>query len=216
MNRESFKKLPVLGILRGIKLEIVQELIEAIIASGLRSIELAMNTPAAGVIIKEMVRVAEGRLVIGAGTVLTKDDLQRALDSGASFIVLPVLIPEIVEYCVKNKIPVFPGALTPQEIYQASRAGATMVKVFPSKFFGPAYIKEIKAPLPDIELLACGGVSVTTIKEYFSNGASAVAFGASIFRKELLEKRQFSLIKKEIQALLNEINPVREQGSLTG
>ncbi|MBU0549616.1 MAG: bifunctional 4-hydroxy-2-oxoglutarate aldolase/2-dehydro-3-deoxy-phosphogluconate aldolase, partial [Candidatus Omnitrophica bacterium] len=170
MNRESFKKLPVLGILRGIKLEIVQELIEAIIASGLRSIELAMNTPAAGVIIKEMVRVAEGRLVIGAGTVLTKDDLQRALDSGASFIVLPVLIPEIVEYCVKNKIPVFPGALTPQEIYQASRAGATMVKVFPSKFFGPAYIKEIKAPLPDIELLACGGVSVTTIKEYFSNG----------------------------------------------
>ena len=82
-------------------------------------------------------------------------DLKIALKSGATFIVMPVLIKDVLKYCVKNKIPVFPGALTPGEIYQAWDAGSTMVKVFPAKFFGPEYFREIKGPFNNIQLLAC-------------------------------------------------------------
>ena len=98
-----------------------------------------MNTAAASSLIRQMVKASDGRLVVGAGTVLTMGDLYSALDAGATFIVLPVLVPDVVEYCAKNSIPVFPGALTPQEISNAWRAGATMVQVFPAGLFGPKY-----------------------------------------------------------------------------
>ena len=202
MDINKFKELPILGILRGIKPDSIEPLTQTIISSGLQTIEITMNTPGAAELIQKMVKAAQGKLTIGAGTVLTMDDLKSALKAGATFIVLPVLIPEVVGFCVKKKIPVFPGALTPQEIYNAWRAGATMVKVFPAKFFGPAYFKEVKAPLQDIELLACGGVNADNIQSFFTSGASAVAFGASIFRKEWLETGRFDNIGNAIGKLV--------------
>ncbi len=202
MDVDRFKKLPIMGILRGAEAEIIEPLLETVASSGLRTIEITMNTSGAPDLIKRMVKLARNRLIIGAGTVLTMDDLSSALDAGATFIVLPTLAPDVVEYCVKNAIPVFPGALTPQEICNAWRAGATMVKVFPAKFFGPAYFKEIKGPFQDVELLACGGVTAENISSFFSCGASAVAFGGSIFKKEWLAAREFSRIGERIKGLI--------------
>jgi len=149
-----------------------------------------------------MERVAKGHLAIGAGTVLTMKDLHSALDAGAEFIVMPMLVEEIVKYCVRKTIPVYPGAMSPQEIYNAWNAGATMVKIFPAKFFGPSYIKEIKTPLKDIKLLACGGVTPDNIQLFFSCGASAVAFGSSIFKKEWLERKEFYRIEEVLKELI--------------
>ena len=205
MEIAEFKKVPILGILRGIEPDIIEDLTEAVIASGLKAIEMTMNTPGAAALIAKMRKTAGRRLMIGAGTVLTLDELRIALDSGATFIVSPTLIPDVVAYCLKKKIPVFPGALTPQEIYNAWSAGATMVKVFPAKLFGPAYLKEVKAPFEDIELLACGGVTTENIASFMASGASAVAFGASIFRKEHLRNREFSRIQKDIESLIASI-----------
>jgi 2-dehydro-3-deoxyphosphogluconate aldolase/(4S)-4-hydroxy-2-oxoglutarate aldolase len=109
---------------------------------------------------------------------------------------------------VKNKIPVFPGALTPQEIYHAWAAGATMVKVFPAKFFGQEYFKEIKGPFNEIELLACGGVTPQNLKSYFLNGASAVTFGASVFKREWLVEKNFEAIGRCIKKYLQEFQSV--------
>lgn len=192
-----------MGILRGVGESAIDPLVETIVSSGLKTVEIAMNTKGAPKLIKKMVKKAKNRLTIGAGTVLTKVDLQQALDVGATFIVLPTLVNGVVEYCVKNKIPVFPGALSPQEIYNAWNAGASMVKVFPTKFFGPSYIKEIKGPFKNIELLACGGVNPDNIKSFFESGASAVAFGGSIFKKEWIETRKFSRIEESIRSLIN-------------
>jgi len=199
MDIARFRKLPVLGILRGVSLDAVEPLMEAVISSGLETIEVTMNTKDAASIIKKAAKCADKRLAIGAGTVLDKGSLKLALDSGATFIVMPTLVPDVLEYCVKNKVPSFPGALTPQEVYNAWKAGATMVKVFPSGFFGPAYFKELKGPFDDIELLACGGVTPDNMKEYFASGASAIAFGASVFRKEWLESKDFASIGKAIK-----------------
>ncbi|MGA2774584.1 MAG: bifunctional 4-hydroxy-2-oxoglutarate aldolase/2-dehydro-3-deoxy-phosphogluconate aldolase [Candidatus Omnitrophota bacterium] len=194
MNVADFKKLPILGILRGIELPSVEPLVETIISSGLKTIEITMNTVDAPELIRKTVSVAAGRLTIGAGTVLNLKDLEKALSSGASFIVSPVLVDSVMEYCVKNRVPVFPGALTPSEIYKAWLAGATMVKVFPAKFFGPDYFREIKGPFSDIELLVCAGVTAQNMHEYLSTGASAITFGASVFKKEWLQNKDYEKI----------------------
>jgi 2-dehydro-3-deoxyphosphogluconate aldolase/(4S)-4-hydroxy-2-oxoglutarate aldolase len=132
--------------------------------------------------------------------------LEIAVDAGATFIVTPVLVEDVMKYCVKNKIPVFPGALTPKEIYDAWNAGATMVKVFPSGVFGPDYFSEIKGPFNDIKLLACGGVTAENMKNYFSAGASAVSFGASVFKKEWLASKDFKSMEGAVKRYVTAFN----------
>lgn len=198
MDIDVFKKRPLLGILRGAKLDVIEPLIETVISAGLETIEITMNTPNAPELIRAAVAAGKKRITIGAGTVLTIEDLENALNAGATFIVMPVLVREVVTYCVGRKIPVFPGALTPHEIYDAWQAGATMVKVFPAKFFGPEYFREIKGPFNNIELLACAGVTPENMKDYFASGASAVTFGASVFRKEWLADKDFKSIERSI------------------
>jgi len=205
MNLEEFKKQPVLGIVRGVEDSQIEPLIEAVISSGLKHLEITMNTPGAADLIRKAKQTGTGHITLGAGTVLNIDSLKSAIDSGATFIVMPVLIKDVVFYCVKNKIPVFPGALTPKEIYDAWEAGATMVKVFPAKFFGPEYFKEIKGPFNNIELLACAGVTPDNMREYFSCGASAVSFGASVFRKEWLKNKDFKSISGAIRKYLERL-----------
>jgi len=206
MNPTQFKKLPILGILRGVSLDRIEPLTRSIISSGLKTIEIAMNTPLAAKVLHKAKKIARGRLSIGAGTVLTMKDLDKALDNGAEFIIMPTLVPDVVEHCVKKKIPVFPGALTPQEIYNAWRSGATMVKIFPAKFLGPGYLREIKGPFKGIKLLACGGVSPHNVKSFFQSGASAVAFGASIFKKEWIKRKEFFRIEECIKELISKYN----------
>jgi 2-dehydro-3-deoxyphosphogluconate aldolase / (4S)-4-hydroxy-2-oxoglutarate aldolase len=204
MDIAKFKKLPVMGILRGIRADIIEPLIETVLSAGLDTIEITMNTAKADQLIKKAVNSGRNRLVIGAGTVLNVDTLKLGLDSGATFIVMPTLVEEVMDYCVSNVIPVFPGAITPTEIYTAWKQGATMVKVFPSRFFGPSYIREMKGPFDKIELMACGGVDSKNVREYFASGASAVAFGSGIFKKELLDKNDFKKIAASIKNIIEE------------
>jgi 2-dehydro-3-deoxyphosphogluconate aldolase / (4S)-4-hydroxy-2-oxoglutarate aldolase len=202
MDVTVFKKNPILGIVRGVELSQIEPLMETVIEAGLKTLEITMNTPAAAELIKKAKQIVSGRLTLGAGTVLCMNDLKLALKNGATFIVMPVLVKDVVEYCVKNRIPVFPGALTPSEIYQAWDAGSTMVKVFPAKFFGPEYFREIKGPFNDIELLACSGVTPENMKDYFSAGASAVSFGASVFRKDWLAAKDFKSIGRAVKKFM--------------
>ncbi|MDP2924540.1 MAG: bifunctional 4-hydroxy-2-oxoglutarate aldolase/2-dehydro-3-deoxy-phosphogluconate aldolase [Candidatus Omnitrophota bacterium] len=202
MDIPRFKKLPLMGILRGVDTEVIEPLAEAIVASGIETVEITMNTSGVLQLIKKMAKISKQRLFVGAGTVLDLEMLKGALDSGATFAVTPVLVEEVVGYCVKHNIAVFPGAFSPQEIYKAWSSGATMVKVFPAKVLGPAYFKEIKGPFSQIELLACAGVTAENLKDYFSSGAAAIAFGASIFKKEWLVKKDFIKITESIRAIL--------------
>jgi 2-dehydro-3-deoxyphosphogluconate aldolase / (4S)-4-hydroxy-2-oxoglutarate aldolase len=202
MNLARFKKLPVMGILRGIESDVITPLIETIIASGLETIEITMNTKDAAKLIKKTVKISNKQLMVGAGTVISKESLMMALDAGATFIVMPVFLKDIAGYCTRHKIPVFPGALTPKEVYDAWMGGAAMVKVFPSGFFGPGYFRELKGPFENIELMACGGVTPENIRSYFTNGATAVAFGAGVFRKEWLSKKAFDKMQRRIKEYL--------------
>lgn len=211
MDISSFKQKPILGILRGAERAQIEPLIEAVIEAGLETLEITMNTFGAPELIREAKQASANRLTLGAGTVLNMKDLKIALKSGASFIVMPVLAKDVVGYCVRNKIPVFPGALTPQEIYQAWDSGATMVKVFPAKLFGPEYLREIKAPFNNVELLACSGVSPDNLRDYFVSGASAVSFGASVFRKDWLKNKDFKQIARRVKRFIDAWEARKEQ-----
>lgn len=200
MDVARFKRLPLMGILRGVRDEELKPLLDCIISAGLETIEITMNTPGAGSLIRKAVALSGSQLAIGAGTVVDMPSLESALSAGATFVVTPVFVEDVFKHCRKNNIPFFPGALTPTEIYQAWSYGPAMIKVFPSRFFGPAYFKEIKGPFESVELLACGGVSPQELGAYFSNGADAVAFGASVFKRDWLTNRQFDFIGQSIHS----------------
>ena len=136
---------------------------------------------------------------------LSLESLKRALDAGATFIVMPTSDKRLVDYCRQNKIPVFPGALTPQEIYAAWENGATMCKVFPAACFGPNYFKYLKGPFSDIALMAVGGVRENNIAEYFACGAQAVAVGESVFNKQQISAGDFQAIAKSLKVLVEKV-----------
>mgnify|MGYP003758736007 CR=1 FL=1 len=196
-------ELPILGILRDISIDHVQPLVEIFTRCGIRYAEITMNTDGVNHLIKEMINMAGDRITIGAGTVLNKENLNDALEAGAKFIVTPALIDDVMNACLQNKIPFFPGALTPTEINIAWNAGATMVKLFPAGLFGPGYIKAIKAPLNNVKIMAVGGVNEKTISNYFRHGADAVAFGAGILLSEWLENKKYDKIEDRITKLIN-------------
>ncbi len=203
MNIEAFEQLPLMAILRGIEPKHVESLAKIFIACELPAVEITMNTNDVAALIREMKYYAKGKFSVGAGTVLTFRDLDKAIASGASYIVMPTLQIDVIRVCASQNIPVFPGAFTPTEIYKAWELGATMVKVFPSSVLGPKYFSEIKAPMNDIKLMACGGVSVSTIGDYFNAGASAAAFGASIVKKEWLDTENYDAIEVELKTLVD-------------
>lgn len=199
---KELEKCPVVGILRGIELKHVGPLAEASVDAGLKVIEVTMNTPEAEKLITRLKAYAGDKLRIGAGTVTNYSELDLALKAGAEFIVMPSIVEAVIKECIKQNIPVFPGALTPTEIFRAWDMGATMVKLFPASVFGPKYLKDIRGPFKQIKLMAVGGVSAENIAEFFQSGASAVAFGASIFNIELIESGRYDQIQQSILKLL--------------
>lgn len=205
MNLEKFRKKPILGILRGVSPDSLEPLLDAVVESGLETVEFAMNSSGAPGLIKKAAARYGKKLMIGAGTVLNLRDLKTALRAGATFAVSPVVVEPVVRYCLRRKIPVFPGALTPSEIYRAWQVGATMVKVFPARCFGPEYFRDLAGPFPQIELLACSGVTPENLGVYFKNGASAIAVGAGVFRKDWIAAKKYHLIRQLLQSYLQKL-----------
>ena len=194
-----------MGILRGVDEASLAGVLEAAYLGGLRFLEITLNTPGAFSLIKKAVEQFP-EFCIGAGTVLSADATKNAVDAGAKFIVAPDLNDNVAEYCVKNNLAYFPGALTPTEIAKAWNSGATMVKVFPASQMGPSYFEVLKGPFEQIKLMAVGGVGPQNISDYFSAGASAVALGGSIFSLSRMANREYNLIQKNIEEFMFAVN----------
>ena len=200
-----FENKPVMGILRGVTEESLPGVLEAAFSGGLRFLEITLNTPGALALIERAVAHFPD-CSIGAGTVLTAEDVDKSFDAGAKFIVAPNLNDKVAECCAKNSLAYFPGALTPTEIEKAWCSGATMVKVFPASQMGPSYFKMLKGPFEHIKLMAVGGVSPQNIPDYFSAGASAVALGGSIFSQRRMANQDYGSIQKDIEEFIFAVN----------
>jgi 2-dehydro-3-deoxyphosphogluconate aldolase / (4S)-4-hydroxy-2-oxoglutarate aldolase len=169
----------LLAIVRGSDPSAATRAALVLIECGIRFIEVSLVTTDALRVIAEVSRLAPDGCVIGAGTVLTVDDVVRAHDAGATFMVTPALTESVAE-AVARGIPVLAGALTPTEVVTALDRGATAVKLFPASAGGPAYLRALRDPLPRAPLVPVGGVDATRAAEYLAAGAAAVGVGSPL------------------------------------
>lgn len=181
-----FWKMPVVGIVRNIGEDRLKKMLPLYIKAGFQQIEITMNTAGAERIIETAISQYGTDLNIGAGTVCTMEELERALSAGARFIVTPIVNEELIRYCSRKDIPVFPGAFTATEIYKAWQAGAQLIKLFPFTSLQPAYIKDMAGPFPGIKLMPTGGVGIHNCTEVFRAGAAAIGVGSQLFDKQLI------------------------------
>jgi 2-dehydro-3-deoxyphosphogluconate aldolase/(4S)-4-hydroxy-2-oxoglutarate aldolase len=169
-----------IAIGRGVSAAAAPRIGEALAAGGVLAMELTLNEPEADALaaIEALAaRAADLGALVGAGTVLSVDAAQRAIDAGAAFIVSPTTNQELIAWCAARGVPSFPGALSPTEIHAAWAAGASAVKLFPAASVGPSYLKQIAGPFPDIPFVPTGGVSAETATDWMAAGAVAVGMG---------------------------------------
>lgn len=179
---ETIKREKAVAIIRLPEAQHTRPVFEAIYHGGLRAIEVTVTTPDAINSIRALAKSHYEGLCLGAGSVVDTTTVQQCADAGAQYIVIPALNEEVVEAALRLGLPVLAGALTPSEILRAHQLGCSLVKVFPADVFGPKYIKAIKAPLPYIDLVPTGGVSIENVKDWFAMGASAVGISSALMK----------------------------------
>jgi 2-dehydro-3-deoxyphosphogluconate aldolase / (4S)-4-hydroxy-2-oxoglutarate aldolase len=199
-SQELFQQLPIVGILRGLPATKLRSVVEAVCGGGLTNLEITMNTPGAADQIRVAREIAGSALNIGAGTVTDLRLLEDALSAGASFIVTPTVVVPVIERCGQLKVPVFPGAFSPTEIVRAWELGATMVKIFPAEFLGPAYLRRLKGLLPHLKLMPTGGVDVATLEAYMKAGSDAFGVGSPLFRAERIAAQDWEWLRNQCRA----------------
>ena len=171
----------IIPVIRAPSADAALAAVEAIRAGGIDIIELTMTVPSAVKVIERVVERHGDTVVVGAGTVLDAETARACILAGAAFVVSPIVDAPTIRVCRTYGIPVMPGGLTPTEIVEAWRAGADLVKVFPCGSLGGAsYIKALRAPLPQIELVPTGGVTLATVGDFIAAGAYAVGAGGDL------------------------------------
>ena len=185
--------------------------VKAIKAGGVDVLEVTMTVPGAIGVIEQVAKAFGDEALIGAGTVLDLETAQACIQAGAQFIVSPALNEEMIAFCRDNDIAVFPGALTPTEILSAWNAGADAVKVFPAGAVGGAsYLKALKAPLPQIELVPTGGVNLKTAADFIKAGAMALGVGADLVDVKALRDGNAELITERARQFLEIVRAARQ------
>lgn len=168
---------------------------QAVLAGGMKLVEITFTVPDAARIIAQLAQEKEADVLVGAGTVMNARQAEDAIAAGAHFVVSPVFVPELIPVCQRSEVLCIPGAMTPTEIVTTWRAGADLVKVFPVNHVGgPAFIKSIHEPLPDIPLLVSGSVTLEELHQYLALGVRCVALGGSLMPKDLLEQGDYQAI----------------------
>lgn len=199
----------VIAIVRFERSEQLVQVAQAIKAGGVNVIEFTMTTPNALKIIEESAQEFGDEVLLGAGTVLDPETARAAILAGAQFIVSPTLNPKTIEVCHRYGKVAVPGTLTPTEILTAWELGADLIKVFPADLGGPAYIKAVLAPLPQVKLVPTGGVSLENTADFIKAGAVAVAVGSNLVNKKAVAEGNFPLLTKLAQQFIAAVKEAR-------
>jgi 2-dehydro-3-deoxyphosphogluconate aldolase / (4S)-4-hydroxy-2-oxoglutarate aldolase len=199
----------IVAIARGASTTHVAAAIDVLMAEGITCIELTLTMPGAIDSMSALVRDIGDSAFIGAGTVLTLDQARACIDAGARFLVAPSIVPDVVEFALTANIPCFPGAFTPSEIVSAWLSGAAAVKLFPASAGGPRYLRDVRAPLPDIPIVPTGGVGIDDIPAYLAAGAIAVGLGGPLFGN-VLNDGDFAGLQKRARGAVEAVRQARE------
>jgi 2-dehydro-3-deoxyphosphogluconate aldolase/(4S)-4-hydroxy-2-oxoglutarate aldolase len=204
----QIRDIGIIPVVRARTADEAMRAIDAIRAGGISVLEITMTVPGAVGVIEQVTARFGNDALVGAGTVLDAETARECVLNGAQFIVSPALNFETIAYCREHDIAVMPGALTPTEVVQAWNAGADFVKVFPAGAVGgPSYLKSLKAPLPQIELVPTGGVSLKTAADFIRAGAAALGVGADLVDI----KAESSLITERAKQYVEIVRQAREE-----
>lgn len=204
----------IIAIVRGMEPQYCVRLAEALCAGGINMVEITFNQKstdhfaATTGAIRAISEELSGKVMVGAGTVLTKEQVDLAKEAGALYIITPSTNPEVIRYAKEQGLVTMPGAMTPSEAEAAYEAGADFVKIFPTGNLGAAYVKAIKAPLSHIPFLAVGGVNEKNIAEFMNAGVVGAGVGGNLVNAEWIRNGEY----EKITALAKEFVANAQQG----
>ena len=207
---KQIRDIGIIPVVRATSADEAMRAIDAIREGGVSVLEITMTVPGAVSVIEQLAKNYGSDVLVGAGTVLDPETARACILSGAKFVVSPALNVETIECCRRYGVAVLPGALTPTEVVQAWTAGADLVKVFPAGALGGAsYLKALKAPLPHIELVPTGGVSLKTAADFIKAGASALGVGTDLVDLKAIRDGQASVITERAKQFLQIVREAR-------
>lgn len=213
MNKEEVRaRIEDIGIMPGIRVtsaELALFAAETVYEAGIPVAEVTMTVPNAIEVIAQLAQNYPD-FVVGAGTVLDTETVRRCVDAGARFITSPGLVPDVLEYTLKSDLVAIPGALTPSEVIASWRAGADFVKIFPcAQVGGDQYIRALKVPLPQVKLIASGGVNQLTATNFIYAGASSLGIGSELMPRKAVATRQDQWIRELARRFLEAVRNAR-------
>ena len=210
---KQIKDIGVIPVVRATSADEAMRAIDAIRKGGVSVLEITMTVPGAVGVIEQVSKACGDEALVGAGTVLDAETARACILSGAQFVVSPALNLETIALCLRYGVAIMPGALTPTEVVQAWTAGADFVKVFPAGAMGGAsYIRALKAPLPQIELVPTGGVSLKTAADFIKAGASALGVGADLVDIKAIRDGQDGVITERARQFVEIVREARSSG----
>jgi 2-dehydro-3-deoxyphosphogluconate aldolase / (4S)-4-hydroxy-2-oxoglutarate aldolase len=207
---QQIRNVGLVPVLRAPSAELAITAANAIEAGGVPVLEVTMTVPGAIDVIHAVVKSSQGRVLVGAGTVLDPETARACMLAGAQFIVSPALNVKTIEICRRYSVATIPGALTPSEIVTAWEAGADVVKVFPcSAVGGPKYLASLKGPLPHIHLIPTGGISLANAADFLAAGAFALGVGSDLVDTSALAKGHAEVVTENARKYLAVVQQAR-------
>jgi 2-dehydro-3-deoxyphosphogluconate aldolase / (4S)-4-hydroxy-2-oxoglutarate aldolase len=206
------REIGIVPVVRTPSAESAVKAIEAIYEGGIRLAEITMTVPGAVRVLQKLADHFGDRMLLGAGTVLDPETCRMCMLAGAQFFVTPALNFKTIEMAHRYSKPITPGALTPTEVLAAWEAGADIVKIFPcDNVGGPKYIKALKAPFPQIEMIPTGGVSLATAGDFLKAGACAVAVGGELIDSKTIREGSYGIFTERARRFLDAVKTAREE-----
>jgi 2-dehydro-3-deoxyphosphogluconate aldolase / (4S)-4-hydroxy-2-oxoglutarate aldolase len=181
----------------------------AVIAGGFRVVEITYSFSGATEAIAKLAETSESDLLLGAGTMLKRQQVHEAVGAGARFVVSPCVLPDVIDAAREHQVAVIPGAFTPTEIYTAYSLGADIVKIFPAVRFGPEYLKAVRGPLPSIPIMPTSGVDASNVADWFAAGAAAVGAVSSVLDPLLIQNGEWNELTKRAREFINAVRAAR-------
>ena len=206
------RRLEQLGVVAVIRLkdpDKVRAVVDALAAGGVRALEVTMTVPRAVELIRELAPTMPEGFLLGAGTVTDAATAHAVIDAGASYIVSPVFRVEVIAACRERDVPAIPGCFTPTELLAAHEAGAEIIKLFPATALGPQYIKDVRAPLPQVKLMPTGGVTLDNAGDWIRAGAVAVGVGSALVDAKAIDAGRFDLIRSNAERVVASVAGAR-------
>ena len=206
---KKIQELGLLAVIRGPSEDLTLKMVDALVTGGVTGIEITFTTPNALDVVKALEDDFGERIILGMGTLTQKEQAEAAMVAGAKFLVSPHTEKTMAKAMVATGLPTMMGALTPSEVMQARSYGSDVVKIFPGSLGGPAYMKSLKGPFPDIPMMPTGGVSSENLKDWFKAGAFAVGAGSNLCPKTLALAGEFDQITEIARGYVDAIEDAR-------